>query len=314
MRLNVLWVVSLVLILVLAWPGLVLANVNLGEFHFETTPSEFIDGPGCDRVSYGGFQDSGSLLLLGGGECWMGTFDIGSYDRLGVSFNGLPVGVGALQSADSSIRVLIIRASNNSVADIAGPFNVRTGYNLTFSSVQGIGQFYVMFEHYSTGVSWHIDDLFVSAYDAPTPTPTSVPPTATAVPSGTPAATNTPAATVTATPVPSATPVPTATPIPWGDWLLPPDDLWDSAHDLRDDVVGREPFATVRRIQNQRQYLEERIQTPQGFDFSRYPSGAQSVFAAFIDFLQPIKTYIQIAFDAFIVAMFWNYVTKRVTT
>lgn len=191
-------------------------------------------------------------------------------------------------------------------------FYATTGLHF-YPGSQDVSSFYIVFEHLS-GVSFHFDHITVySTHYAPAVTSTPAP-TSTPVPASTstPVATSTPAPTATA--IPTATPQPTATPIPWAQWILPQEDTFEPLTDLRETVTGKEPFYTIQRFYEQRNKLQAGIGSPVRDDLSAYPSAAQSFFLVLVDFLRPLLPYVQILFDSFVVVMFWQYITRRITT
>jgi hypothetical protein len=282
-----------------------------------STPGEYIDSAGCDHVSYGGITDSGSLILLGGGLCWLGPFSaVPAGHAVSLAYTAISTG----SSGAGSYRIAVVRASDNYAVALSATrdesFYATTGIHF-YPGSQDVASFYIVVEHLS-GVSFHFDNITVFSTDfAPAATST---PAVTSTPAATstpvPGPTNTPEPVSTSTPVPTVAPtaVPTATPIPWADWILPQEDLFDPLKDLRETVTGKEPFYTIQRFYEQRNALQAAIGSPVRDDLSRYPSESQSFFLVLVDFLSPLLPYLQILFDAFVVVMFWQYITRRITT
>lgn len=305
--------VSFVLLVCLAGVAAAQSSLPWTDNFNGSTPGEYIDSAGCDHVSYGGIDDSGSLILLGGGLCWLGPFSaVPSSHVVSLQYTAISTG----SAGAGSYRIAVVRASDNQAVALSSirsdSFYATTGLHF-YPGSQDVSSFYIVFEHLS-GVSFHFDHITVySTHYAPAVTSTPAP-TSTPVPASTstPVATSTPAPTATA--IPTATPQPTATPIPWAQWILPQEDTFEPLTDLRETVTGKEPFYTIQRFYEQRNKLQAGIGSPVRDDLSAYPSAAQSFFLVLVDFLRPLLPYVQILFDSFVVVMFWQYITRRITT
>ena len=301
--------VSVLLLVLVALPATVLADGLVWSENFNgATPSMYVDTPTCDHVAFGGFGDSGSLLLLGGGQCWLGPFDaFGASDFPSVGVNSYGSG--------GSFRIVIVRASDNQALGFSEGFSSPYGSTgVHFFGLTGVPSFYIMFEHVS-GSALYLDGVSLNGIYTPAATATPLP-TSTPVPAAT--STPVPAATSTATPLPTATAAPTvaptATPLPWENWLIPNEDTFKPLDDLRESVTGREPFYTLQRFYAQRDVLQAGLRDPGAVDLSVYPDGAQALFLQLISFVDPLIPFLQILFNAGVVIGFWHYVTKRIST